>query len=202
MGRMVKRALILGIILGGLSVVIGVVALAAPRSSDKRAGQCIEPVDQRVAEGISPSGSRWTYDGTIKTNGSCERWLLGAEFAPFGPHEQGWGGGIDIEARGSLSPDFALMAHDLPGPSQRAISGITGSRMREVLVWLGNGEEIVIRPHLVPKALGQRFVWLRNLRYFVRFYPEGSHVTKVRVRDATGKVTFSGGGVFGSFESP
>lgn len=47
---------------------------------------------------------------------------------------------------------------------------------------------MVVRPKLPRKQLLTRFVWLHNLRYFLRFHPAGEHVKTATLLDANGKV--------------
>jgi hypothetical protein len=49
-------------------------------------------------------------------------------------------------------------------------------------------EHIVVHPKLPPPALRERFVWLRNVRYFVRYYPPGEHVRVARLLNAQGEL--------------
>ena len=65
-----------------------------------------------------------------------------------------------------------------------------------------DGKEILIRPKLSPKSLRQDFVRLRGVRYFMRFYPAGERIAKVRLLDSKGNVRYSTKGFEGGFEGP
>jgi hypothetical protein len=50
--------------------------------------------------------------------------------------------------------------------------------------------------------LRERFVWLRNVRYAMRFHPSGSHVTEVTLYSADGKVIDRLAPIEGAFTGP
>jgi hypothetical protein len=81
--------------------------------------------------------------------------------------------------------------------SERVFAGAAGGSVKSITLTMSNGKHMAIRPRRPSQALRQRFVWLRNLQYFVSYYPLGSHVKRVTVRDAKGVFTIRGNEVIG-----
>lgn len=59
---------------------------------------------------------------------------------------------------------------------------------------LSNGKHLTIHPKLPHLQQRERLVWLRGLRYFVRFHPVGGRVKVVKLIDANGQVLEKKGG--------
>lgn len=178
---------------------------------------------QPIAHGDSPNGIPWTVAASIRDNGrNCSAWLLGFEFRPDRkPYSQSWEAkakaelhrqfpmpgsfswGWRIPAGGHLPNDFMISGRDAYEGSERVFAGAAGGSVKSITLTMSSGRHVVIRPRLPSQALRQRFVWLRNLRYFVSYYHLGSHVQKVTVRSAKGMFTVRGNEVTGdegSFE--
>lgn len=169
---------------------------------------------QPIAHGDSPNGIPWTVTASIRDSGrNCSAWLLGFEFRPDRkpyshsweaeinkqipmPGSFSWGWGIPVG--GHLPNDFTISGRDEYEGSERIFAGAAGGSVKSITLTMTSGQHVVIRPRLPSRALRQRFVWLRNLRYFVSYYPLGSHVQKVTVRNAKGVVTIRGDA--GAFE--
>lgn len=170
---------------------------------------------QSIAHGDSPSGTPWTVTVSIRGNGSnCTAWLLGFEFRPDrkpyshsweveaertrqipmpGSFSWSWG----IPAGGHLPSDFTISGQDAYEGSERVFAGAAGGRVKSMTLTMSSGRHVVIRPRLPSLALRRRFVWLRNLRYFVSYYRLGSNVQEVTVRSAKGVATVRGNEVTG-----
>jgi hypothetical protein len=195
----------LGIAILAAATVLGgaVLAIGATNQKGATAPDCIHSKPQKVSSGIGPKGIPWGIRATVKPNDSCKSWLLSVSFLPFAKKGPSWRSGIGIEKGGILPSDFAVRAQDIEGPAASAFSGLTGSSMRKIIVRTGDGDSWAIRPRPVSRTLQSHFVWLRGLRYFMRFYPLGAHVTSIVVKDSRGKVAYRGRrGAFGNFQSP
>jgi len=149
---------------------------------------CIKRHQVRVASGTSPSGWKWTVDGSIGSNGgSCHEWLFGMGFDLEGAANWGWATGIP--AGGHLGRRFGIEASDflLEDGSYRVFSGTVNGEVAKVLVTLSDNKHVAIYPKSPPERLRRKVIWLRNARYFVAYYlPEGF---------VTGVATFSASGV-------
>jgi hypothetical protein len=170
---------------------------------------------QPITHGNSPHGIPWTVTASLGDNGhNCSAWLLGFEFRPDrkpyshsweaeaerrnqmsmpGSFSWGWG----IPAGGHLPNDFIISGRDDYEGTERVFAGAAGGSVKSITLTMSNGKHMVISPRSPSQALRQRFVWLRNLRYFVTYYPLGSHVQKVTVRSARGMFTVTGNEVTG-----
>jgi hypothetical protein len=165
---------------------------------------------QPVAHGDSPRGIPWTVTASIRDNGrNCSAWLLGFEFRsgrkPY-PYSHSWEAetnkhiptpgsfswGWGIPAGGHLPNDFTISGQDENEGSERVFAGAAGGSVKSITLTMSSGQHMMIRPRLPSRVLRQRFVWLRNLRYFVSYYSLGRHVQEVTVRDAKGAVTIRG----------
>jgi hypothetical protein len=163
---------------------------------------------QQVAQGTSPSGTPWVIAVSLRNNGpGCSAWLLGFEFRPDrssevsrlemelskghvapGGFKWGWG----VPAGGHLPNDFVISGQDEYEGSERVFAGAAGGSVRSITLTLSTRRRVVLHPKLPHRTLRQRFVWLRNLRYFVWYYPRGSHVQKVTARKSGGVVVLRG----------
>lgn len=154
-------------------------------------GACIKRHDVRIASGLSPSGWEWTVDGGIGNNGnSCREWLFGMDFELEGATRWGWGTGIP--AGGHLGSNFDISAQDdlLEDGSYRVFSGTVGGEVAKVLITLSNNKHIAFRPKFPSQRLRSNVVWLRNVRYFVEYYPPEGFVTGVATFDTSGVLLY------------
>jgi hypothetical protein len=138
----------------------------------------------------------------IGKNGSCDSWLLGMEFRPSGglAGSATWRWGIP--AGGHLSRAFTIDAQDGVAGVERAVFGTVGGRVRAVKIRMNKGEPLVVRPKLPPRQLRKQFVWLRNMRYFIRFYSAGHYANKVSLYSADGKLIEMLSAIEGEFSGP
>ena len=151
---------------------------------------CIKRHSVRIASGTSPSGWGWTVDGTIGNNASCRQWLFGMDFELQGAVNWGWGTGIP--AGGHLGRGFQIEASDdlLEDGSYRVFSGTVNGEVAKVLVTLSNNKHVTIRPVSPSADLRRKVVWLRNVRYFVDYYPPEGFVTGVATFSASGQLLY------------
>lgn len=151
---------------------------------------CVKRHDVRIATGSSPSGWRWTVDGTIGNNGGCDEWLFGMDFALEGAANWGWGTGIP--SGGHLPANFEIASSDdlLEDGSYRIFSGTVSGRVAKVQFTLSNNKHIAFRPKPPSQRLRRNVVWLRNVRYFVEYYPPEGFVTGVATFDASGLLLY------------
>jgi hypothetical protein len=164
MAPMLRRSLLLL-----LAVAAAVMVLAQP------AGACIKRHEVRIAKGASPTGWRWSVSGSIGPNGGgCRDWLFGMNFNLEGAVSWGSSTGIPVGSSYGPSPEVNASDYLLLDGSDRVFSGFVGGEVTKVLVTLSNNKHLVIHPKLPRSKLRRNVVWLRDVRYFVRFYrPEG-----------------------------
>jgi hypothetical protein len=160
---------------------------------------CITRHSVPIASGSSPSGEPWTVEGTIGNNGSCREWLFGMEFQLPGAVNWGWGTGIP--AGGHLSKSFKMDASDdlQKDGSKRVFSGSVGGEVARIVATLSNGKRLAIQPKSAPAALRRKVVWLRNVRYFVKYYPPQGFVTSVSLFSVSGQLLYRTSGAEGFF---
>jgi hypothetical protein len=153
---------------------------------------CIKRHEVRIASGTSPSGWNWTVDGIIGNNGerNCREWLFGMDFELQGAANWGWATGIP--AGGHLGRGFDISASDdlLEDGSYRVFSGSVSGEVAKVLVTLSNNKRVTIRPRAPSERLRRKVVWLRNVRYFVEYYPPEGFVTGVATFSASGQLLY------------
>lgn len=174
----------------------------ASSGGEKTKTNCISPQEHRIAAGRAPNGRTWTVTATLKTNGGCDDWLLGMNFSPFGGARGSWRGAWGIPADGHLGAGFTLGAQDDGNAQVHAFSGVAGIRVTKVVLFLGDGSQVVVHPQLPSGALRAKFDWIKNLRYFVSFLPPGNPVKRATVRDANGQVISVVHGQDGAFDGP
>lgn len=63
---------------------------------------------------------------------------------------------------------------DLGTHSEADVSGTAGTRVARLVATMSDGSALEIETQLAPSALRDRFRWLRRLRFFDAFFPEGS----------------------------
>lgn len=152
---------------------------------------CIKRHAVRIASGTSPSGWGWTVDGTIGNNDrNCREWLFGMDFELQGATNWGWGTGIP--AGGHLERHFDIEASDdlLEDGSYRVVSGTVNGEVAKVVFTLSNNKRLTVRPKSPSDQLRRKVVWLRNVRYFVNYYPPEAFVTGVATFSASGVLLY------------
>lgn len=175
---------VVGVLLALLmSAVFGHVAIA---SSTFVAKQCIHPQKHLIASGKNPNDKRWTVTGSVHDNGSCQSWLFSMDFRPSGTIKGSSRWGWRIPAGGHLSPKFTMNAHDESAGSVRVFYGAVGERVKTIELIMRNKGHIVVHPKLPPLGLRERFGWLRNVRYIVRYYPAGTQVRAAKLLNVQG----------------
>lgn len=152
---------------------------------------CIKRHQVRIASGTSPSGWGWTVDGSIGNNGrNCHEWLFGMDFDLQGAVD--WGSDSGIPAGGHIGREFEIAASDnlLEDGSYRVVSGFTNGEVAKVVFTLSNNKRLTIRPKSPSEQLRDKVVWLRNVRYFVDYYPPEAFVTGVATFSASGVLLY------------
>jgi hypothetical protein len=152
---------------------------------------CIKRHSVPIATGTSPTGLPWTVEGTIGNNGNnCRDWLFGMQFELTGAANWGWSTGIP--AGGHLPRTFDIDASDnlQEDGVSRVFSGTVGGEVAKVLATLSNNKHLTIQPKAPPAELRRKVVWLRNVRYFVNYYPPVAFVTGVSLFSASGQLLY------------
>jgi hypothetical protein len=203
MTKSFKKSWGVGLLLlaGAYFFIVYVLPVLPPSTEGASASEgCIRPQRNLIAKGLNPDGKFWTVTATVRNNGGCDAWLLGFEFVPSGSSAGSWKGAWTIPAGGHLSKGFTISAQDDVEGTQRAFSGIAGVRAGAIAVSTSGGEEFTIHPKLPREQLRKRFVWLRNVKYFIRFYPPGQHVKIAKVLNSRGEVISRAAAFEGEFE--
>lgn len=154
-------------------------------------GRCIKRHSVKVAAGKAPNGWAWTVSGTIGNNGNnCREWLFGMDFELEGAGN--WGSSTGIPAGGHFGRRADISAFDtlLEDGSSRVFTGFVNGEVAKVVLTLSNNQHLAIRPKSPPKKLRQKVVWLRNVRYFVEYYPPVGFVTGVATLSASGQLLY------------
>jgi len=162
---------------------------------------CVKAQRLILERGHNRKGEHWKVAAGIRANTGCATWLLSLEVSPSGTRAGTWRWGRAIQPHGTLPADFGIAAGDDVARVGRAFSGMTSGRTRSVLLHTREGRTIVIHPKRPTVAMRRGHKWLRNVRYFVRFYPQGEHVRVAEGYDAGGTRLFKVAGSEGSFES-
>ena len=152
---------------------------------------CVKRHSVRIATGTSPGGWSWTVDGSIGNNGgNCHEWLFGMGFELQGATNWNWV--TEIPAGGHLSRRFEISASDnlLEDGSSRVFSGTVNGEVAKIVLTLSNNKHLTIRPKSPPPQLRRKVVWLRNVRYFVEYYPPEGFVTGVATLSASGQLLY------------
>ncbi|HET8955094.1 MAG TPA: hypothetical protein VFN18_05495 [Solirubrobacterales bacterium] len=184
-----RRPLFLISLVAVLSLGIGGDALAG----------CIKRHDVPLEKGTSPSGWAWSVEGTIGENGPCGGdWLFGMEFELEGAVN--WGFATGIPKGGHLGRRFDIEASDdlLEDGSYRVVSGTVNGEVARVQFTLSNNKRLEIRPKSPSERLRRKVAWLRNVRYFVEYYPPVGFVTGVATFSRSGQLLYRDK----SFEGP
>jgi hypothetical protein len=152
---------------------------------------CIKRHQVRIASGESPSGWKWTVDGSIGNNGNnCRDWLFGMDFDLEGAGDWGWGTGIP--AGGHLDRRFDIESSDnlLEDGSDRVVAGTVNGEVAKILFTLSNNKRLTVRPISPSADLLRKVHWLRNSRYFVDYYPPEAFVTGVATFSSSGQLLY------------
>jgi hypothetical protein len=143
-----------------------------------------------IASGQSPEGETWTVEGGIGNNGSCREWLFGIDFSL--PKAVNWGWSTGIPAGGHLSSSFDIDASDdlQEDGAWRVLSGSVAGDVAKVIATLSNGKRLVFIPRSAPAPLRHKITWLKNVRYFVQYYPPTGFVTTASLFSASGQLLY------------
>jgi hypothetical protein len=167
-------------------------------SAPSAGAACITRHRVPIASGPSPEGETWTVEGEIGNNGSCREWLFGMEFSL--PGAVNWGSSTGIPAGGHLSSSYTIGASDnlQEDGVWRVFSGFVAGDVAKVTATLSNGKRLSFKPRSAPAPLRRKIVWLRNVRYFVQYYPPNGFVTSASLFSASGQLLYrtSGGELF------
>jgi hypothetical protein len=158
---------------------------ALARQSD----QCTaHPIKHRrvPVENGQHSGEPWSVIAGIKNGHACGYWSLSMEFRPQDVTPGSWEGLWEIPAGGHLPASATMSARDETTGKDRDVSGIVGWHVRTVVFRTRGGRRFVVHPKAPEARLLKRYVWLRNLRYFLRFYPIGDPVKVAKLLDYRG----------------
>lgn len=157
----------------------------------KESGRCtkhrIKHLRVPVAEG-EHRGEAWSVISSIENGHACGKWALGMEILPQNVTPGSWKGMWEIPASGHLPASATISARDETTGESRVVSGIVGWHVRSVVFKTRSGRRFVAYPKAPEAKLLKRFVWLRNLRYFLRFYPLGDPVKVAKLRDSRGAI--------------
>ena len=181
-----RSAHLIGALLALLASAVLVQMAMASSWEPLAAEQCIHRQKHLVAEGRNPNGKHWTVTASVRNNGSCRTWLFSMDFrssgTPRGSSSWGW----RIPAGGHLPMKFTINAQDESAGSVQAFYGAVGTHVKTIELTVSKGEHTIVHPKLPPLALRKRFVWLRNVQYFLDYYSAGGHVRVARLFDARG----------------
>lgn len=188
-------------------------APATPSHTASTRGSCSE--HHLIAAGTSSSDSHWRAVGHIRENdGSCKPWWLwGVEIfsTPKVIHRAGrsikiptilFGMEQSIPTGKYLPDAFTVSGQDQKIGSKRVFAGVAGINIKSVVLALSDGKLVTIHPVQPPAGLRKRFVWLRNMRYFVQYYSAKSQVRVVIARNFKGRIVARVGGLGGDFSAP
>jgi len=190
------------LLLAGLYFLFAYVVQFSPAAPKEREPSTCIHEKHELSHGRSPAGQPWRVVATIDNNGSCREWLLGVEFFPAGTYAGSWRGAWGIPAEGHLPRHFTISARDEIEDSERAFSGVVGSEAKTLVLVASDGKRSKINPKLPTVSMRRKFVWLRNMRYFVYFYSAGKSVRTVKLLDAQGRVVHTVQGIEGGFDGP
>ncbi len=191
-----KRRLAVGVFLIGFSLLLAVfVVPTLVASGDSRgapaSSHCIPRHAVKLDRGVH-AGNPWRVNASIEKIGRhhrCSFWFLKVQFLPEGKQPGSWTEGWGIPAGGHLPPDATIDASE--EEEGESIGGVVGSRVHSVVFTFDNGRKIVVYPMAPSERLQMRFVWLRDLRYFLTHFAAGEHVVSAKLLDANGKRIFS-----------
>jgi hypothetical protein len=177
-----------------------VVAWGASAEGKGVTTQCVKSKRLMLERGHSQAGERWKVAASIQANPGCATWLLKLEVSPSGTRAGTWRWGQAIQPNRSLPPGFTIAAGDEVARVGRAFSGMTSGAARFVVLHTVEGRRIVIHPKRPAIDLRRRYEWLRNVKYFVRFYPPHDHVRVAEGYGAGHIRLFKVAGSEGAFE--
>jgi hypothetical protein len=177
--------LAMGIVALSLALLRVLPAVASPATAE-----CVKPVRLALSAGTGPSGAPWSVSASITNEERCHAWLLGVRFSPFGASPGTWGSAWRIPAGAQLPKKFTIASFDEQGTSGGVFTGVTGGEVAAVEVTMSSGRRIEVRPRAATTALREKASWLRQMRYFMRFYPSGEHVVAVKLLGHRGELIY------------
>lgn len=199
---MLRTRQVATILIASVATLYGIAVYAVPALSDPGDSSCISALRPQIAKGVNPAGDRWSIVGTLESDANCRGWLVGAEFRPSGTSAGSWAGAWGVPAGGHLSDGFTIGGQDESEGGVRAFSAVVGARIEAVVLQTAAGQRFKVPARLPSKGLRRKYVWLRNMRVVMAFYPLGSHVKTVKLLDAKGGTVYTARGSEGIFQGP
>lgn len=185
-----------------LTLAVTVSAWVSAADGETAESSCVKTQQLVLERGHNRSGEHWKVAAGVRANPGCATWLLSLEVAPSGTRRGTWRWGQAIQPNGSLPADFGIAAGDEVASIGRAFSGMTSGQTRSVRLHTREGRTIVFYPKRPTIAMRRGHKWLRNVKYFVRFYPRGEHVRVAEGYDAGHTRLFKVTGSEGAFDTP
>jgi hypothetical protein len=163
-------------------------AFLSNSDGQSRSEECI-PYQKVGLDHGEHQGIPWRISASIEKierKGRCPYWFLKVKFSPKGLARGSWIEGWSVPVGGHLPLDATIDAYE--AEDGRSLGGVVGAQVRSVVLEMSGGRTIVVHPKDPREILLQRFVWLRNLRFFFSFQPAGEHVTGAKLLNGKGKV--------------
>ena len=180
---LVKRSRGVGfVVLIILAVMIFQAPLADSYVSDRGCG------DQKGAllqSKRNEGGIEWRLHAKVRgIGGECGSWFFEVELAPAIGRRGAWRWGWQIPTGGHLSRRFGLAAAEEQTEGGRVFGGITSAATRTLVAKTTTGHTIKLSPRLPRRHKRPR--WLRNVRTFLMFGPDGVSLREVIGYDRSG----------------
>lgn len=108
------------------------------------------------------------------------------------PKAVNWGWSTGIPAGGYLASSFNIDASDdlQEDGAWRVLSGSVAGDVAKVMATLSNGKRLIIKPRSAPASLRRKVAWLKNVRYFVQYYPPTGFVTSASLFSTSGQLLY------------
>ena len=139
-----------------------------------------------VAHGSSLYGVPWRIKAILPRDAGPGRAMF--EFTIGDPEESE--GGYFTDLPRPIPRGLALTAlrgsgfDDFP---EADLSGIAAGRVALVRVEMEDGQTVEVEPARAPERLGDRFHWLRALRFYDAFFPDSQEPVRVTALDSNGQ---------------
>ncbi|HEX8689118.1 MAG TPA: hypothetical protein VF729_02620 [Solirubrobacterales bacterium] len=151
---------------------------------------CGEPGGIVVAKGQSLYGVPWRIRAKLERSNVFDSRAVEVHFS-IGRKGDYSSAGYFSRLPLPLPPAFVFKAtagEEITDFPESDITGIAKRRVAWLMVEMGDGDSLTVRPTLAAPELLKRFPWLRGLRFFDAFFPAGQEPRTITAFDHDGQV--------------
>lgn len=169
---------------GVLAATLVAATVVADVTGAQACGCGLQSAGPVVAHGKSPAGIPWQIRASRIDSRTVD---IHFDLKTPGYEDAGYFTSLELP----LSDRFIFTADtgsNISPYPESDLSGVASGRVHRIHVRMSEGGPLEFRPHLAPRSVRKRFPWLRELRFFDRFFANERDPLVATAYDARGNV--------------